>query len=92
MEHRKDHSSTLALVDSPESALIFNPTTDPQSIDDIMLCALQRNAAVVDVLVHDILERDQFAIPIPTVRNLLWLLQGQLEQMTMIMREYRKHG
>lgn len=79
-------------ADSPESALIFNPLTDPQSIDDIMLCALQRNAAVVDVLACDILERDQFAIPIPTVRNLLWLLQGQLEQMTMIMREYRKAG
>lgn len=78
-------------ADSPESALIYNPQTDPQSIDDIMLCALQRNAAVVDTLIHDILERDQFAIPIPTIRNLLWLLQGQFEQMTMIMQEYRRH-
>lgn len=79
-------------ADTPESALIYNQNVDPRSLDDVMLCALQRNAAVVDVLIGDILEQDQFAIPIPTVRNLLWLLQGQMQQMTMIMREYRKHG
>lgn len=91
MDQSTDQSTTTLLADSPESALILNPATDPQSIDDIMLCALQRNAAVVDVLAQDILDRDQFALPIPTIRNLLWLLQGQFDQMKMIMREYRKH-
>ncbi|GAD62633.1 hypothetical protein [Aquipseudomonas alcaligenes] len=90
MDQSTDQRTTL-LADSPESALILNPATDPQSIDDIMLCALQRNAAVIDVLAQDILDRDQFALPISTIRNLLWLLQGQFDQMKMIMREYRKH-
>lgn len=93
MDQSTDTLQQLPLfADTPESALIYNQNVDPQSLDDVMLCALQRNTAVVDALFYDILERDQFAIPIPTVRNLLWLLQGQLQQMTMIMREYRKHG
>lgn len=77
------------LADTPESALIYNPNVDPKSIEDVMLCALQRNAALVDVLIGDILERDQFDIPIPVVRNLLWLLQGQFAEMTTIMSSYR---
>lgn len=79
-------------ADTPESALIYDQNIDPRSIDDVMLCALQRNAAVVDVLIGDILEHDQFAIPIPVVRNLLWLLQGQFSQMEIIMRNYRKQS
>ncbi|MGH8437118.1 MAG: hypothetical protein ACRERX_22245, partial [Pseudomonas sp.] len=79
------------LADNPETALIYNPKVSPLSIDDMMLCALQRNAAVVDILVADIIEQDHFSVPIPVVRNLLWLLQGQFAQMKTIMRDYRKH-
>ena len=41
MDQSTDQRTTTLLADSPESALILNPATDPQSIDDIMLCALQ---------------------------------------------------
>lgn len=90
MDHRTEILQQPLFADTPESALIYNQNVDPQSLDDVMLCALQRNAAVVDVLIGDILEQDQFAIPIPVVRNLLWLLQGQFNQMEIIMRSYRK--
>lgn len=78
------------LVDSPEAAMVYNPQVNPSSIDDVMICALQRNAAVVDILVADISEQDHFSVPIGVVRNLLWLLQGQFNQMETIMRDYRK--
>lgn len=86
----KPNPTARLFVDSPETALIFNPAVDPQCIDDVMLCALHRNAAVVDILVADIVEQDHFTVPIHVVRNLLWLLQGQFDQMKTIMRDYRK--
>lgn len=87
MDQSKDTLQHLPLyADSPETALLYNPAVDPSSLQDIMLCALQRNAAVVDVILGDILERDSFAIPIPVIRNLLWMLQGQFAQMEHIMR------
>lgn len=86
----KQQDSKL-FADSPETAMIYNPKVNPLSIDDVMLCALQRNAAVVDILVADISERDHFSVPIGVVRNLLWLLQGQFSQMEIVMRDYRKH-
>lgn len=93
MDQSTDTLQQLPLfADTPESALIYNQDVDPQSLDDVMLCALQRNGAVVDVLLGDILEQDQFTIPIPAVRNLLWLLQGQFTQMETIMLSYRKHA
>ncbi|MFZ3185877.1 MAG: hypothetical protein WA173_17250 [Pseudomonas sp.] len=92
MENTTDKlkSAKPLFVDSPETALVFNPAVDPQCIDDVMLCALHRNAAVVDILVADIIEQDHFTVPIHVVRNLLWLLQGQFSQMKTIMRDYRK--
>ncbi|MDP3848644.1 MAG: hypothetical protein Q8R10_19670 [Pseudomonas sp.] len=92
MENSTDikQQETQLFADSPETAMIYNPQVNPSSIDDVMLCALQRNAAVVDILVADIAEQDHFSVPIGAVRNLLWLLQGQFRQMETIMRDYRK--
>lgn len=86
----KPTSAKPLFVDTPESALAFNPAVEAQCIDDVMLCALHRNAAVVDILLADIIEKDHFGVPIHVVRNLLWLLQGQFAQMKIIMRDYRK--
>lgn len=86
-----DQSNTgIVFADTPEAAITYNNKVTPACLDDIMICALKRNAAIVDALLLDILERESFALPIDTVRNLLWLLQGQFAEMLMIMREYRK--
>lgn len=92
MENSTDikQQETQLFADSPETAMIYNHLVNPCSIDDVMLCALQRNAAVVDILVADITEQDHFSVPIGVVRNLLWLLQGQFSEMQIIMRDYRK--
>ena len=92
MEHSTEtkQPESQLLADSPETALIYNRQVNPQSLDDVMLCALQRTGSIVDILIADITDQDHFTVPIAVVRNLLWLMQGQFSQMEVIMRDYNK--
>lgn len=76
------------LAETPEQALLYNSRVAPECLADIMTCSIERNSAVVDILLADLVDQDSFTVPIPTVRNLLWLLQGQFQQMRQIIAGY----
>lgn len=89
---RLQETPRLVEADSPETAFILNPQLDPRCFDDVMSCSLARAAAVVDLLLGDIAENDEFTYPAATVSNTLWLLQGQIAQMRALMRGYAQGG
>lgn len=78
------------MADTPETAFIYNPAVDPLSLDDVMNCGLLRSLAVTRLLLGDIGANGEFTHSLATVTNTLWMLEGQLEQMHSVLRNYRK--
>lgn len=78
------------MVDTPETAFIYNPAVDPLSLDGVMNCGLLRSLAVTRLLLGDIGTNGEFTHSLETVTNTLWLLEGQLEQLYIVMRNYRQ--
>lgn len=73
-----------------ETAFVYSQAVDPRSLDDIMTCALGRSEAVVQLLLSDLADNSEFTHTPKTLTNALLLLQGQIEQMQTVMRNYRK--
>lgn len=84
------HQPRDRMVDTPEAALIYNPAISPDSLDDVMLCGLTRTQAVVRLLMGDVGDNDGFTHSTATLTNVLWLLDGQLEQLKVVMRSYNR--
>lgn len=76
---------------TPERAFLCNQNLDPQSPVLVMGCALERSNALIDLLLADA-QGDSFTVPMHTVRNLLWLLQGQFEQMHTLINQHMCGG
>lgn len=71
-------------LDTPEAAFALAGDIDPMCLDDLLNCMLLRSGAVVTMLMGSIHDRDGLTYNPSTITNLLWLLQGQIEQMQVV--------
>lgn len=68
-------------LDTPEAAFALAVDIDPGCFDDLLNCMLLRSGALVTMLMGSIHDRDGITYNPSTITNLLWLLQGQIDQM-----------
>lgn len=71
-------------LETPEAAFALVGDIDPVCLDDLLNCMLLRSGAVVTMLIGSVHDNDGLAYNPSTLTNLLWLLQGQLEQMQVV--------
>lgn len=71
-------------LDTPEAAFALVGDIDPICLDDLLNCMLLRSGALVTMLMGSIHDRDGITYNPSTITNLLWLLQGQIDQMQVV--------
>ena len=67
--------------DTPEAAFTLPSDLDPACVDDLLNCMLLRSGALVTMLMGSVCDHDGITYKPSVVINLLWLLQGQIDQM-----------
>ena len=67
--------------DTPEAAFALPSDLDPRCIDDLLNCMLCRSEALVTMMMGSVCDDDGITYKPSVVINLLWLLQGQIDQM-----------
>lgn len=71
-------------LDTPEAAFALVGDIDPICLDELLNCMLLRSGALVTMLMGSIHDRDGITYNPSTITNLLWLLQGQIDQMQVV--------
>lgn len=67
--------------DTPEAAFALRGDLDPACADDLLSCMLLRSGAVVTMMLSSVCDHDGINWKPSIIINLLWLLQGQIDQM-----------